>query len=91
MTIKLEGGAYDGPAMVCQIKYIQIAGFKQKIIAEGQKLPPMYAYMVPMQSRSDPARRYLVPVRLWAETSWGTAEALITQVQVDGQVVAHAK
>jgi hypothetical protein len=91
VNIKLEGGAYSGPAMVCQIKYIQIAGFKQKIIAEGQKLPPMYAYMVPMQGRADSSRRYLVPVRLWAETSWGTAEALITNVQLDGLVVAQAK
>jgi hypothetical protein len=90
-NIKLEGGAYNGPALVCQIKYIQIAGFKQKIIAEGKRLPPMFAYMVPMPSLADPSRRYLVPVRLWAETGWGTAEAIVQRIQLDGHVVAMAK
>lgn len=89
-NVKLDNGAYSGPALVCQIKYIQIAGFKQEIIAEGRKLPPMFAWMVPMPGKTDPTRRYLIPVRLWADTQWGTAEAEVSRVQLDSQIVAQA-
>jgi hypothetical protein len=89
--VKLDNGAYSGPALECQVKYIQIAGFKQKIIAEGKRLPPMFAWMVEMRSKADPTRRYLIPVRLWANTSWGTAEAEISRVQLDNQIVAQAR
>jgi hypothetical protein len=90
-NVKLGNGAYSGPVLECQVKYIQIAGFKQKIIAEGKRLPPMFAWMVEMRGKADPARRYLIPIRLWANTSWGTAEAEISRVQLDNQIVAQGR
>jgi Protein of unknown function (DUF3108) len=89
-SVTMDNGAYAGPALVCQIKYIQIAGFKQKILEEGKRLPQMFAWIVSMPSRSDPTRRFLVPVKLWAETDWGTATAVASRIQLDGANVAKA-
>src|SRR5262249_54965062 len=35
-NIKLDNGLYEGPALQCEIKYVQIAGYKQKILEEGK-------------------------------------------------------
>lgn len=88
--VSLDNGAYKGPALVCEIKYIQIAGFKQKILEEGKRLPPMFAWMVSMPSTVDTSRRYLIPIRLWAETDWGIAAAVVSKIHLDGASVAHA-
>lgn len=88
-NVQMDNGAYTGPALVCQIKYIQIAGFKQEIIAEGKKLPAMFAWLVAMPGKTNPSQRYLIPVRLWANTQWGTAEAEVSRVQLDSQIVAQ--
>jgi hypothetical protein len=89
-TVNVGSGLYAGPALVCQVKYIQIAGFKQKILEEGKRLPEMFAWIVSMPSRSDPSRHYLVPVKLWADTAWGTAKAIASRIQLDGATVARA-
>jgi hypothetical protein len=31
-----------------------------------------------------------VPVKLWADTQWGTAKAEISRIQLDSQIVAQA-
>ncbi len=83
-NVELSNHAYKGPAFVCQVKYVQIAGFKQKILEEGKRLPPMFAWIVSMPGRADAARRLSLPIKLWAETSWGTATAVVSRVQLDG-------
>lgn len=88
-NVELNNHAYKGPALICQIKYVQIAGFKQKILEEGKRLPPMFAWFVSMPGRTDPSRHYLIPVKLWADTSWGTATAVVSRVQLDGISVAQ--
>ena len=88
-SVELNNHAYKGPALVCELKYVQIAGFKQKILEEGKRLPPMFAWFVSMPGRTDPSRHYLIPIKLWADTSWGTATAVISRVQLDGINVAQ--
>jgi hypothetical protein len=83
-AIHTDNGLYNGPAFVCQIHYRQIAGFKQKILSEGANLPDIFAWVAAMPSRSNPARHYLVPVRVWATTMFGTISAVATHVKIDG-------
>lgn len=84
--VHLENGLYSGPVFVCQIHYRQIAGFKQKILEEGKKLPEMFAWMASLPTSSDPDEHYLVPLRIWTTTGFGTVEALASRVNLNGKV-----
>jgi hypothetical protein len=84
-NVHTDNGLYSGPAMVCQIHYNEIAGYSQTVIEQNKKFPKMYAWIVAVQSSSDPSRRYTIPVRLWAETDYGIVAAVASQVKLDGQ------
>ena len=88
--VHMDNGLYQGPALVCQIHYDEVAGYKQKILEEGQKLPNIYAWVAAFQSTSDPGRHYLVPLRIWAETAYGIAVAVASEVKLDGSDVHGA-
>lgn len=82
--VTMDNGLYSGPAFVCQIHYSQVAGYQQTVVKKGQKLPDIYAWVAAIQSTSDPARRYMVPLRVWAETEYGIVVALASQLKLDG-------
>ena len=84
--IKLANGLYEGRVYVCQIHYHQIAGFKQKILKEGSKLPDIFAWFAELTSPTEPTRHYLVPLRVWTTTDFGTVEALAERANLDGKV-----
>ena len=84
--IKLDNGLYEGPAYVCQIHYHQIAGFKQKILKEGSRLPDIFAWIAELASPAERTRHYLVPLRVWTATDFGTVEALASRANLDGKV-----
>lgn len=86
--VKLDNGVYAGPALLCEIKYIQVAGYKQKILDENKKLPQMFAWIASVPSRTDPSKTYLVPLRLWATTDFGIAAAVASKVRLDGGPLA---
>lgn len=83
--VRSDNGLYSGPAMLCQIHYNEIAGYSQTVIEQNKKFPKMYAWVVAVQSSSDPARHYTIPIRLWAETDYGIVAAVASQVKLDGQ------
>jgi Protein of unknown function (DUF3108) len=83
-NIHTDNGLYNGPAFVCQIHYRQIAGYKQKVLSDNAKFPDIFAWVASMPSRSNPSRRYLVPVRIWATTMFGTISATASHVKIDG-------
>jgi hypothetical protein len=83
--VHMDNGLYSGPAMLCQIHYNEIAGYKQSVIEQSRKLPKMYAWVVSVQSSTDPDRRYLIPIRVWAETEYGVVAAVASQAKLDGQ------
>jgi len=87
--VRMDNGLYSGPAMVCQIHYNEIAGYKQSIIEQNRKMPRMYAWVVAVQSNSDPNRHYAVPIRLWAETEYGVVAAVASKAKLDGQALTH--
>ncbi len=82
--VKLDNGLFNGTAHLCQIHYNQIAGYKQKIIEEGKKLPPMYGLFADVPSAAAPSGHYVVAVKLWADTGWGTVSVYLTQLNVSG-------
>ncbi|MBV8799857.1 MAG: DUF3108 domain-containing protein [Alphaproteobacteria bacterium] len=76
--VKLEG-LYSGSAHLCQLHYNQIAGFKPKILKEGRALPPAYAWVADFPDTAMPIGRYLLPLKLWAATGFGTVTATLVQ------------
>lgn len=88
-AVHMDNGLYSGPAMVCEIHYNEIAGYKQSIIDQNKNMPKMYAWVVAVQSNSDPNRHYAIPIRLWAETEYGLVAAVASQARLDGQALNH--
>ena len=89
-AVHMDNGLYSGPAMVCQIHYNEIAGYRQSIIEQSRNMPKMYAWVVSVPSSTDPNRRYMVPIRIWAETEYGIVAAVASQAKLDGQPLNHA-
>ena len=81
--VKLANGLFTGKAHLCQLHYNQIAGFKPKILKEGRAMPPAYAWVAEIPSTSAPRGHYLVPLKLWASTGFGTVTATMTQLKVE--------
>ncbi|MGQ0740873.1 MAG: DUF3108 domain-containing protein [Alphaproteobacteria bacterium] len=84
--VSVANGLYSGPVFVCQVHYRQIAGFKQKILEEGKKLPDIYAWIASLPARNDSREHYLVPVRIWTTTPFGIVEATAERVNLNGNV-----
>jgi len=73
-----------GKAHLCQMHYNQIAGFKPKIMKEGKSFPPIYGWFVDVPSPNAPSGHYLIALRVWASTGWGTVDATLSKLQING-------
>lgn len=87
--VHMDNGLYAGPAMVCQIHYNEIAGYKQTVMQQNKNMPKMFAWVITVQSSTDSNRRYMIPIRLWAETEYGLVAAVASQAKLDGQAIRH--
>lgn len=83
-NVDMDNGLYKGPALVCQVEYRQVAGYQQRIVAHGHKMPKIYAWVASFQSTTDPNRHYMVPLRLWADTDFGLITAVAQRIKLDG-------
>jgi hypothetical protein len=81
VDIKLDNGLYQGKGLLCQIHYRQIAGYKPTILRNKDAYPVINAWMAPFKSGN---RSYLVPMKVWAETSFGPVTAVANALKVDG-------
>jgi hypothetical protein len=79
---KIEN-VYSGRAHLCQLRYNQIAGFKPKLLREGRALPPAYAWIAEIPGDSAPLGHYLVPLKAWTATDFGTVSATLTKMRVE--------
>lgn len=79
--LKLDKGLYDGTAHLCQLRYKQIAGYKPKMLKEGKAWPPIFALVADIADAKAPLGRYVVPLKLWAKTSWGTVTAELSALK----------
>jgi hypothetical protein len=83
--VEMDNGLYTGRVMTCQIKYVQVAGELQNIVENGGEMPRIFGWIAEMRSRTDPARVYLVPIRLWTNTEFGAITAVANHVHLDGR------
>jgi Protein of unknown function (DUF3108) len=82
-TVTMDNGLYKGKAVLCQMKYKQLAGYKPRVIKEGAKFPEISAWIATFPS-SVTGRSYVVPLRVWANTEYGVIAAVATTLKVDG-------
>lgn len=84
VNLKADEDGYGGPAVKCEVIYKQIAGFKPTV-NQGKKTYPIYVWGVPFETTGPgPIKRFVVPVRIETETSFGTAKAIARNVTIDG-------
>jgi Protein of unknown function (DUF3108) len=74
----------NGKAHLCEMHYHQIAGFKPKIMKEGKAFPPIYGWFTDVASPNAPNGHYVIALKVWASTGYGTVAATLSQLQVDG-------
>jgi hypothetical protein len=80
--VKMENGVYTGTAHLCRVRYRQIAGYKQEIInGDKQKWPPIFALVADVPAAGAPHGHYVVPVKLWSKTKWGTVTAELSKLK----------
>lgn len=87
-NVSMDNGLYKGHALLCQIKYKQLAGFKPRVIKEGANFPTINAWVATFPS-SVTGHDYVVPLRVWAETSYGVIAAVATTLKIDGTTPKH--
>jgi Protein of unknown function (DUF3108) len=82
-TVSLDNGLYKGPAVLCEMKYKQISGYKPRVLKDAAKFPLIQAWITTMPSAVY-GKRYVVPLRVWANTEYGVIAAVATQLKIDG-------
>jgi hypothetical protein len=83
IDIKMDNGLYQGKGLLCQIHYKQIAGWKPTVLRDKDTYPVINAWMTSFRSGE---RTFIVPLKVWADTGYGTVVALTTSLKVDGAV-----
>jgi hypothetical protein len=84
VNLQADEDGYGGPAVKCEVIYKQIAGFKPSV-DQGKKTYPIYVWGAPFETTATgPLKRFIVPVRIETETSFGTAKAIARKISVDG-------
>jgi len=82
-NVNMDNGLYSGPVDICELKFEPIAGADQEVFEDGN-IPDVFMWVASVQSTADPSRRYLMPLRIWAETDFGVAVVLLSRVVLDG-------
>jgi hypothetical protein len=82
-NVALDNGIYKGPAVLCEMKYKQISGYKPRVLKDASKFPLINAWITTVPSAVT-GRRYVVPLRIWANTEYGVIAGVATQLKVDG-------
>jgi hypothetical protein len=82
-TVSMDNGLYKGKALLCEIHYKQLAGYKPKVLKDGASFPVINAWVATFPSAVT-GRNYVIPLRVWAVTSYGTIAAVASSVKIDG-------
>ena len=84
VDIKMDNGLYAGHALLCQIKYHQLAGFKPRVLKANESFPTINAWVVTYPSAIK-GGDYVVPLRVWADTPYGLVSVVANSLKIDGQ------
>jgi hypothetical protein len=82
-SIDMDNGVYKGPALLCEIKYKQLSGFKPRVLKEANF--PLISVWVATFPSEVPGRSYSVPLRVWAKSQYGVIAAVVTSFKIDGE------
>ena len=85
--IRMDNGLYRGQVDECRLTYTAVAGARQRVFENGDP-PNVFGWVASVASGNDPAKRLLMPLRIWAETDYGIVVALATKVTLDGSDLA---
>jgi hypothetical protein len=80
--IKMDNGVYKGRVSVCSVKYNQISGFSPGVLKAKQSFPPIHAWVATYQSND--GRTFTIPLRVWADTEYGTIVGIVNRIAIDG-------
>ncbi len=84
LDIRLDNGLYQSKAVQCDVRYRQLAGFRPKVLKDNESFPLIHAWFIRVPSGVT-GRDYTLPVRVWADTKYGTLTMLAASLKVDGQ------
>ena len=90
VDIRMDNGLYQGKGVQCDVRYHQLAGFRPNVLKANESFPLIHAWFVRMPSGVT-GRDYTVPVRVWADTKYGTLAMIATSLKVDGQAPLGVK
>jgi hypothetical protein len=82
-NISMDNGLYKGRAVLCAVKYRQLAGFKPNIIKQNEKFPPIQAWLAVFPS-AVAGRNYVIPLKVWANTTYGLVAVVASSLKIDG-------
>jgi hypothetical protein len=85
---KLDLGGRQGSGHLCELHFVPIAGYPQRLIMERRDPPKMFADFVDAAETGAPTGHYVVPVKVWAELSLGTVTATLDSLTLDGEIPA---
>jgi hypothetical protein len=85
VNIAMDNHLYHGPALLCAIEYKQISGYKPRVLHDTN-FPSISAWVGVFPSQAA-GRSFAVPLRVWANTQYGTIAAVATSLKIDGQPV----
>lgn len=78
-------GPYSGPAIKCEMRYRQVAGFKPNL-TKNNVLPTITVWFADMPTKDPgPVKSFLLAVKLMAETPFGAAVAHARKITIDGE------
>ena len=82
IAIKMDNGLYQGPGLLCAIKYTQLSGYKPRVLKDAN-FPAIFARVAIFPS-AIPGRKFAVPLRVWAESQYGEIAVVATGLKIDG-------
>jgi hypothetical protein len=82
--IKMDNGLYTGKGLLCQVKYKQLGGYKPNIIKNRDSFPTINALVTTFPS-AVAGRSYVVPLRVWVDSQFGTIAVVANSLKIDGQ------
>jgi hypothetical protein len=82
--IKMDNGIYRGHVHICNVKYKQISGFSPGVLKAKQSFPPIHMWVAVIPASG--GHTFTVPLRVWADTEYGTIAAVVKKLVIDGVV-----
>lgn len=84
----MPNNLFRGTAHLCRIRYEQIAGYKPKIMKEGQSWPAIFGYFADIPHAAAPNGRYVIALKLWAQTKWGVVDVRLVERKLEETAAA---